>query len=218
MHALTRPRGDGDISVRSPRGGTAAARRAGVEVIDFGKGDPNEPTDPIIRQALIDAVPERGAVPARAGAPGAAAAVADWCKRRFGVELDPDTEIVPTYGSRRRSSRSRRCSSTAGRDHVVVRRSPRIPVYERGALFAGAEVADAAAAARERLPARRSTRSPWERHRDRLGQLPEQPDRSRGPARVLRAAAPARGRARLPASPPTRRTASSGSTAAARRR
>jgi LL-diaminopimelate aminotransferase len=31
----------------------------GIDVIDFGKGDPNEPTDPIIRQALIDAVPER---------------------------------------------------------------------------------------------------------------------------------------------------------------
>ena len=31
----------------------------GVEVIDFGKGDPNEPTDPMIRQALVDALPER---------------------------------------------------------------------------------------------------------------------------------------------------------------
>ena len=32
---------------------------AGVDVIDFGKGDPNEPTDPMIRQALVDALPER---------------------------------------------------------------------------------------------------------------------------------------------------------------
>ena len=36
---------------------------AGVEVIDFGKGDPNEPTDPMIRQALVDAVPERSPYP-----------------------------------------------------------------------------------------------------------------------------------------------------------
>jgi len=41
----------------------------GVEVIDFGKGDPNEPTDPRIRQALVDAVPERAPYPLAAGLP-----------------------------------------------------------------------------------------------------------------------------------------------------
>src|SRR5215467_753823 len=72
----------------------------GVEVIDFGKGDPNEPTDPIIRQALIDALPERAPYPLAAGLPELREAAAAWCRRRFGVAIDPDTEIVPTYGSK----------------------------------------------------------------------------------------------------------------------
>src|SRR5436305_13044788 len=72
----------------------------GIEVIDFGKGDPNEPTDPIIRQALVDAVPERSPYPLAQGLPELRDAAAGWVERRFGVKLDPDTEIVPTYGSK----------------------------------------------------------------------------------------------------------------------
>ncbi len=72
----------------------------GVDVVDFGKGDPNEPTDPIIRQALVDAVPERSPYPLAQGLPELRSAVAGWCRRRFGVSLDPETEIVPTYGSK----------------------------------------------------------------------------------------------------------------------
>src|SRR5579859_4315942 len=73
---------------------------AGVDVIDFGKGDPNEPTDPIIRRALVDALPERSPYPLAQGLPELRSAVARWCERRFGVALDPDREIVPTYGSK----------------------------------------------------------------------------------------------------------------------
>src|SRR5437763_377517 len=70
----------------------------GADVIDFGKGDPNEPTDPMIRQALVDALPERAPYPLAAGLPALREAVAGWCARRFGVEVAPDTELVPTYG------------------------------------------------------------------------------------------------------------------------
>src|SRR2546428_9129210 len=73
---------------------------AGVEVIDFGKGDPNEPTDPMIRKALVDALPERAPYPLAAGLPELRGAAAGWCARRFGVELDPETELIPTYGSK----------------------------------------------------------------------------------------------------------------------
>jgi acetylornithine aminotransferase len=72
----------------------------GVEVIDFGKGDPNEPTDPMIRQALVDALPERAPYPLAQGLPELREAAAAWCLRRFGVDVDPGTEIVPTYGSK----------------------------------------------------------------------------------------------------------------------
>jgi acetylornithine aminotransferase len=119
-----------------------AARRElaarGVEVLDFGKGDPNEPTDPIIRQALIDALPERAPYPLAAGLPELREAAARWCARRFGVELDPATEIVPTYGSK--EAIFSLAQVLDARDRDVVYCEPAYPVYERGALFAGAHV------------------------------------------------------------------------------
>ena len=63
---------------------------AGVEVIDFGKGDPNEPTDPMIREALVDALPERAPYPLAQGLPELREAAAAWIERRFGVGVDPD--------------------------------------------------------------------------------------------------------------------------------
>src|SRR4249919_2357495 len=72
----------------------------GVDVIDLGKGDPNEPTDPMIRQALVDALPERAPYPLAQGLPELREAAAGWLERRFGVSVDPDREIVPTYGSK----------------------------------------------------------------------------------------------------------------------
>src|SRR3954466_13921916 len=119
-----------------------AARRdlvaRGVAVIDFGKGDPNEPTDPMIRQALIDALPERAPYPLAAGLPELRAAAAGWCKRRLGVEVDPDTEIVPTYGSKEAIFSLAQVLDS--QDRTVVYCEPAYPVYERGALFAGARV------------------------------------------------------------------------------
>jgi succinyldiaminopimelate transaminase len=121
------------------------ARRAlvaqGIDVIDFGKGDPNEPTDPIIRQALIDAVPERSPYPLAQGLPELRVAAAEWCARRFGVTLDPDTEIVPTYGSKEAIfSLAQVLVDPDSAKRCVTYCEPAYPVYERGALFAGAEV------------------------------------------------------------------------------
>jgi len=110
----------------------------GVDVVDFGKGDPNEPTDPIIRQALVDAVPERSPYPLAQGLPELREAAAGWCRRRFGADVDPDTEIVPTYGSKEAIFSLAQVLDTAGR--TVVFGEPAYPVYERGALFAGARV------------------------------------------------------------------------------
>ena len=110
----------------------------GVEVIDFGKGDPNEPTDPKIRQALIDALPVRAPYPLAAGLPELRESAARWCARRFGVELDPDTELIPTYGSKEAIFSLAQVLDT--KDKAVVYGEPAYPVYQRGALFAGARV------------------------------------------------------------------------------
>src|SRR5690349_21062893 len=109
----------------------------GIEVIDFGKGDPNERTVPISRQALVDAVPERAPYPLAAGLPELREAAAGWCGRRFGVELDPDTEIVPTLGSKEAIFSLAQVLVDAGSEkRVVAFGEPAYPVYERGALFA----------------------------------------------------------------------------------
>lgn len=122
----------------------AAARRAqGLEVIDLGMGDPREPTDPAILQALRDGVRERMGYPAAAGLPELRAAVAAWVLRRFGVALDPDTQVIPTLGSKEAiySFAQVVLDVPGGRDTVVVT-EPGYPVPGRGAAFAGARVVE----------------------------------------------------------------------------
>src|SRR6478752_2481476 len=102
---------------------------AGVEVIDFGKGDPNEPTDPMIRRALVEALPERAPYPLAQGLPELREAAAGWLERRFGASVDPETEIVPTYGSKEAIFSLAQVLGTAGR--VVSFGEPAYPVYER---------------------------------------------------------------------------------------
>src|SRR5215831_6999281 len=111
---------------------------AGVDVIDFGKGDPNEPTDPMIRRALVAALPERAPYPLAHGLPELREAAAGWLERRFGVAVDPEREIVPTYGSKEAIFSLAQVLGTEGR--AVAFGEPAYPVYERGALFAGARV------------------------------------------------------------------------------
>jgi len=121
-----------------------AERRArGLEVIDLGMGDPREPTDPAILDALRNGVRERMGYPAAVGLPELRDAVAAWVGRRFGVALDPGSQIVPTLGSKEAifSFAQVVLDSPAGRDTVVVT-EPGYPVPGRGAAFAGARVVE----------------------------------------------------------------------------
>ncbi len=112
----------------------------GVRAIDFGKGDPNEPTDPLIRQALVDNLAEQSSYPLAQGLPELRNAVAAWCGARFGVELDPDREIVPTFGSKEAIfSFAEVVVDRESEKRLVVYGEPAYPVYERGAVFAGAQ-------------------------------------------------------------------------------
>ena len=119
-----------------------AARRIeerGIEVIDFGTGDPQEPTDPLIREALVAGLRERMGYPAAAGLPELREAIAAWAARRFDVVLDPDTEVIPTLGSKEAifSFAQVVVDIERGKDTVAYT-EPGYPVYERGALFAHA--------------------------------------------------------------------------------
>jgi acetylornithine aminotransferase len=119
-----------------------AARRvaeSGVTVIDFGMGDPREPTDPLIQRALVNGLRERMGYPAAVGLPELREAIAAWAARRFGTELDPDTEVIPTLGSKEAIfSLALVVADPEGGKDTVAYTDPGYPVYERGALFARA--------------------------------------------------------------------------------
>ena len=113
----------------------------GVELIDFGKGDPREPTDPRIRDALVNSLTEISTYPLAEGLPELRESIARWCERRFGVSLDPATEIVPTYGSKEAIFLLAQVIVDRDSDRrLVVTTEPGYPVPDRGAAFAGADV------------------------------------------------------------------------------
>ncbi|MDP9246479.1 MAG: aminotransferase class I/II-fold pyridoxal phosphate-dependent enzyme [Candidatus Dormibacteraeota bacterium] len=125
------------------------AQQAGVTLIDFSVGDPHEATDPAIREAMAAAVEERSRYPKAEGLPELKEAIAAWCHRRYGVEVDAATEVMPTLGSKEAvfslpfiavDPRSRR--------RKVVVTEPGYPIPERAAQLAGTEVV--------RLPLRES--------------------------------------------------------------
>jgi succinyldiaminopimelate transaminase len=117
------------------------AAEAGTEIVDFGQGDPREPTDPAIRQALIDGLRERMGYPKAEGLPGLRTAIAGWVERRFGVPLDPDREVIPTLGSKEAIfSFAQVVLDADGSQDAVVVTEPGYPVQERGALFARAHL------------------------------------------------------------------------------
>ncbi len=113
----------------------------GIELIDFGMGDPRERTDPLIERALVDALPATEGYPRAQGLPELREAIARWASRRFGAELDPETEIVPTYGSKEAifTFAQLLLDPEAGRDTVICT-EPGYPVPARGGAFAHAEV------------------------------------------------------------------------------
>jgi succinyldiaminopimelate transaminase len=119
---------------------SAEAEARGAQLIDFGIGDPSEPPDPRIAQALVDALPLTNGYPRAPGLPELRAAVAAWVERRFGVRLDADREIIPTLGSKEAIfSFPQLLVDRDGGRPVVAYTEPGYPVYERGALAAGGE-------------------------------------------------------------------------------
>ncbi|HET7044604.1 MAG TPA: aminotransferase class I/II-fold pyridoxal phosphate-dependent enzyme [Gaiellaceae bacterium] len=116
----------------------ASLRARGVGLVDFGMGEPNEETDPAIRQALVEAVAPKLMYPRAQGLPELRAAIGAWLRLRFGVEVDPEREIVPTLGSKEAIFSFAQVVVGPGKNVVAIP-EPAYPVYERGALVAAAE-------------------------------------------------------------------------------
>jgi succinyldiaminopimelate transaminase len=120
----------------------AAAIAAGRPVVDFGVGDPREETPAFIRQALKDAIGPTSSYPRAAGLPELREAIASWVERRFGATLDPDVHILPTLGSKEPIfSLAQSLLDPEGGKHLVTVTSPGYMIPERGARFAGGDVA-----------------------------------------------------------------------------
>ena len=110
----------------------------GAETFDFGAGDPREPTDAAIRQALVDGVPESSRYPSSTGKRGLRASFAGWMDRRHGVTLDPETEVLPATGSKEAIFHAPLAFLHPSHERRgVAYGTPGYPVYERGTLFAG---------------------------------------------------------------------------------
>ena len=108
----------------------------GVDLIDFGIGEPREETPAFIREALVAALEPRSTYPQAEGLAELRGAVAAWIERRFGATLDPDTQVLPTLGSKEAIFH---LAHVLGGGLVAVP-APAYPVYERGARFAGKRV------------------------------------------------------------------------------
>ena len=115
----------------------AAKRAEGADVISLGVGDPDHPTPPHIVDALQQAAedPTTHQYPSYYGSPGLRKAIADWYLERFGVELDPETEVQPLIGSKEGIAHLAWAFVDPG-DEVLVP-DPGYPVYEIGTRLAG---------------------------------------------------------------------------------
>jgi len=112
-------------------------KAGGCDPIDFGVGDPTEPTPEMVRKAVQSGVDGRASAgyPSYIGDRSFRVAVADWMGRRFGVELNPDTEVCATVGSKEAVFNFPNAVIDPG--DVVICPSPGYPPYNRGTLFAG---------------------------------------------------------------------------------
>ena len=115
----------------------AKLRANGADIIDFGMGNPDLPTPKHILDKLKDVadVPRTNRYSASRGIPGLRQAHARYYKRRFGVDLDPDTETIVTLGSKEGFANLAQAITAPG--DVILSPSPSYPIHTFGFLIAG---------------------------------------------------------------------------------
>jgi succinyldiaminopimelate transaminase len=119
----------------------ADALAAGRAIVDFGVGDPREETPAIVRDALVAAIDPISSYPRAAGLPPLRRAIAAWVQRRYGTDVDADTQILPTLGSKELvfSLAQAVLDPAEGKD-LVLTTAPGYPIPERGARYADGEI------------------------------------------------------------------------------
>ena len=117
----------------------AKLRQRGIEPIDFGVGDPTVATPEVVRSATAAAIETRRSAgyPSYIGDAAFRSAVSTWSERRFGVSLDPETEVSSTAGAKEAVFNFHEAVVDPG--DLVLCPSPGYPPYSRGTLFAEGE-------------------------------------------------------------------------------
>lgn len=114
-------------------------RSEGIDVISFGVGDPDFPTPPVIVDALCRyaRLPEQQGYPSYYGLSEYREAAARWMRRRFGVDVDPESQVLSLIGSKEGIAHL----AFAALDHgdMALIPEPSYPVYQMGTLLAGGE-------------------------------------------------------------------------------
>ena len=118
----------------------AAARARGEDIIDFGMGNPDMPTPSHIVEKLIETAhdPRSNRYSASRGIKGLRRAMSAYYRRRFGVTLDPDTEVIATLGSKEGFANLAQAITAPG--DVILVPNPAYPIHAYGFIMAGAAI------------------------------------------------------------------------------
>ena len=116
------------------------ARRRGEDILDFGMGNPDQPTPPPIVEKLRESSlnPSTHRYSQSKGIPRLRKSICDWYERRFSVELEPETEAVVTMGSKEGLAHLALAALDKG-DAVLVP-NPSYPIHPYGFVIAGADI------------------------------------------------------------------------------
>ncbi len=118
----------------------AKARAAGADIIDLGMGNPDLPTPEHINRKLVETVgkPRTNRYSASRGIPGLRRAQAAYYERRFGVKLDPETQVIATLGSKEGFANMAQAITAPG--DVILAPNPTYPIHAFGFLIAGGTI------------------------------------------------------------------------------
>ncbi len=117
-----------------------AARRRGDDIVDLSMGNPDGPTPQHIVDKLVEAAQRQDThgYSVSKGIPRLRRAICDWYKRRYGVDLDPDSEAIVTIGSK--EGLAHLMLATLERGDTVLVPNPSYPIHIYGAIIAGADI------------------------------------------------------------------------------
>lgn len=116
------------------------ARAAGEDVIDFSMGNPDQPTPPHIVKKLIETAErdDTHRYSQSKGIPRLRRAMANWYKTRFDVDLNPESEVIATIGSK--EGLAHLAMATLGPGDAVLVPNPSYPIHPYGFVIAGADI------------------------------------------------------------------------------